>query len=53
MQVSLSRTPCAYMVEGSTTFSAFTLEVPPKMEWEPLVDVVVEARRVDRDEAWS
>ena len=28
----------------TTTRSAFSLEVPPKMDWAPLVDVVVKAR---------
>ena len=33
--------------------SAFALEVPPKMEWAPLVDVGVEAREVYRDDVHS
>ena len=51
--MSVATTPCASKVGGETTCSAFALEVPPKMEWAPLVDVVVEARRVDRDEVCS
>ena len=51
--MSVSTTPCASLVGGRTTCSAFDLEVPPNMEGEPLVDVVVEARGVDRDEVRS